>query len=142
MDRQEEELREKLDGTGVSVTRSGDDLILNMPGNVTFDTNSTQIKDSFSSVLDSVVLVLQEFDQTLIEAAGHTDSTGSESYNQDLSENRANSVGRYLTDKGISAERVLTIGHGETRPIASNKSPAGRDQNRRVELTLVPITES
>ena len=142
MDRQEEELREKLEGTGVSVTRSDDDLILNMPGNVTFDTDSSQLKSSFSAVLDSVALVLKEYDQTLVEAAGHTDSTGSNSYNQNLSQQRAYSVGNYLIDQGINSDRVLTIGHGESRPIADNKTPAGREQNRRVELTLVPITES
>ena len=142
MDRQEEELREKLQGTGVSVTRSGDDLILNMPGNVTFDTDSARLKQSFNSVLDSVALVLQEFDQTLIEAAGHTDSTGSNAYNQNLSQQRASSVGSYLIEKGIITERVLTIGHGESRPVADNKTASGREQNRRVELTLVPVTKS
>ena len=93
-------------------------------------------------VLDSVALVLQEFDQTLIEAAGHTDSTGSNSYNQNLSQQRASSVGSYLIEKGIVTERVLTIGHGESRPVADNKTASGREQNRRVELTLVPVTKS
>ena len=141
MDRQEAELREKLRGTGVSVTRNGDDLILNMPGNVTFQTGKYDLKPDFREVLDSVVLVLNEFNQTLIESAGHTDSVGSEESNLVLSRNRANAVADYLVSEGISSERVLTVGHGELRPIADNATAEGRQLNRRVELTLIPITE-
>ena len=141
MDRQEAELRKQLEGTGVSVTRNGDDLILNMPGNVTFQTGKYNLKASFREVLDSVVLVLSEFNQTLIESAGHTDSVGTEESNLILSRNRANSVADYLISEGVSAERVLTIGHGELRPIADNGTENGRQLNRRVELTLIPITE-
>ena len=140
MDRQEAELREQLEGTGVSVTRNGDDLILNMPGNITFETGKYNLKASFEQVLDSVVLVLNEFSQTLIESAGHTDSVGSDASNMTLSQNRANSVAQYLIAKGVSGDRVLTVGHGESRPVADNGSAAGRQQNRRVELTLIPIT--
>lgn len=139
MDQQELKLREQLEGSGVSVTRNGDDLILNMPGNITFATDSYQIKPSFGEVLDSVVLVLNEFDQTLIETAGHTDSVGSATYNQTLSVNRARSVGDYLMSKGIQNERVITVGHGEDRPVADNKTAEGRQLNRRVELTLIPV---
>ncbi len=139
MDNQEAKLRKTLEGTGVSVTRTDNDLILNMPGNVTFATDSDQLKTNFDDVLGSVVLVLKEFDQTLIEAAGHTDSTGSESYNQALSEKRAASVGNFLIAQGVKTERVLTVGHGETRPIADNKTEQGRQANRRVELTLIPV---
>lgn len=139
MDKQEAELREQLEGTGVSVTRNGNDLILNMPGNITFATDSAALKTSFNEVLDSVILVLNKFNQTLIEAAGHTDSTGAASYNQTLSYNRARSVGNYLIDHGINVDRVLTVGHGEERPIADNRTAEGRQQNRRVELTLIPI---
>ena len=86
------------------------------------------------------MLVLKEFDQTLIEVAGHTDSTGSEEYNQKLSYYRATSVGRYLLDVGgIDFDRVMTVGRGELRPIADNKTASGRAQNRRVELTLIPV---
>ncbi len=139
MDQQELKLRQQLEGTGVSVTRNGDDLILNMPGNITFATNSYQIKPSFGEVLDSVILVLNEFDQTLVETAGHTDSVGSATYNQTLSVNRARSVGDYLMSKGIQNERVITVGHGEDRPVADNKTAEGRQLNRRVELTLIPV---
>jgi len=139
MDKQEAELRKKLQGTGVSVTRNNDDLILNMPGNVTFATGSKTLKADFNEVLNSVVLVLNEFNQTLIEVAGHTDSVGSESSNQRLSNSRAQSVGDYLISQKIKADRVLTIGYGENRPIADNKTGTGRQQNRRVELTLIPV---
>lgn len=139
MDQQEAKLRKKLKGTGVSVTRNKDVLILNMPGNVTFATGSKVLKADFNEVLNSVVLVLNEFNQTLIEVAGHTDSVGSEASNQHLSNSRAQSVGDYLIGRKIKADRVLTIGYGESRPIADNKTAAGRQQNRRVELTLIPL---
>ncbi|MDJ0882293.1 MAG: OmpA family protein [Gammaproteobacteria bacterium] len=140
MDKQEAELRAKLEGTGVSVTRSENDLILNMPGNITFATDSSALMTSFHDVLDSVVLVLNEFDQTLIEVAGHTDSTGSNEYNKKLSYYRATAVGDYLMNTGgIPFDRVMTVGRGEERPIADNKTKQGRQLNRRVELTLIPV---
>ncbi len=139
MDKQEAKLRKQLEGTGVSVTRQGDDVILNMPGNITFTTGSKSLKPSFDDVLNSVVIVLNEFNLTVIEVAGHTDSVGSEASNQTLSQNRAQSVGDYLMGQGIKKERVLTIGYGEERPLADNKTSAGRQSNRRVELTLIPI---
>jgi len=142
MDKQEAELREKLAGTGVSVTRDGDNVILNMPGNVTFDTGDSDLKTNFNNTLDGVVLVLQEYESTLITIEGHTDSTGSETLNQGLSEQRALSVGNYLVASGIQVERVAAVGFGESQPIASNETAAGRASNRRVELTLEPLTEA
>jgi len=140
MDKQEAKLRSQLEGSGVSVTRVGDEVILNMPGNITFDTGKSTLKPNFGEVLDSVVLVLNEFNQTLVEVAGHTDSVGSTASNQKLSYYRATSVGNYLIDNGgISFDRVMTVGRGEGRPIADNKTAAGRQQNRRVELTLIPV---
>ena len=139
MDKQEDELRQQLQGTGVSVTRSGDELILNMPGNITFATDSSALNPGFHEVLNSVVLILRKFDKTLIEVAGHTDSTGSAEYNKKLSWQRAQSVANYLIDQGVDPQRIITVGHGEERPIASNKTAEGRQQNRRVELTLIPI---
>ncbi|MCU0575607.1 MAG: OmpA family protein [Desulfobacterota bacterium] len=141
MDRQEEKLRQRLQGTGVSVTRQGDNLILNMPGNVTFKTDSADINAGFYDVLNSVVLVLKEFDKTLIDVYGHTDSVGSDSYNQTLSERRAASVGQYLMSQGVDGRRVATQGFGESRPIAGNDTESGRQQNRRVELQLTPLTQ-
>ena len=139
MDKQEAKLRAQLQGTGVSVTRNGNDLILNMPGNITFKTASADLNASFYKVLDSVSLVLKEFDKTLIDVEGHTDSDGAEDYNQQLSLNRANSVGSYLQSHGVNQQRIVAVGAGETQPIAPNTTAAGKQQNRRVELKLQPI---
>jgi outer membrane protein OmpA-like peptidoglycan-associated protein len=141
MDRQEAKLRAQLQGTGVSVTRNGNELILNMPGNITFQTASADLNANFYPVLDSVTQVLKEFDKTIIDVEGHTDSDGSDSYNQQLSLNRANSVGTYLQSHGVNGQRIVAFGAGEARPVASNSSPDGKQQNRRVELKLQPITE-
>lgn len=141
MDQQEAKLRQRLQGSGVSVTRQGDNIILNMPGNITFQTNSADINANFYNVLNSVVLVLNEFNKTLIDVSGHTDSTGTDAINQPLSERRAASVGNYLTSQGIDSRRVITTGYGKNRPIASNDTADGRAQNRRVELMLTPLTQ-
>ncbi len=142
MDRQEAKLRAELERTGVSVTRIGDNITLNMPGNITFATNSADLNAGFFEVLNSVALVVNEFNQTVIEVAGHTDSTGSDAYNQQLSERRASAVAAYLGTRSVRTDRIITVGMGETRPVASNDTEAGRQQNRRVELTLVPLTLS
>jgi len=142
MDRQEARLRADLDRTGVSVTRVGNNITLNMPGNVTFATDSANLNAGFYEVLNSVGLVVNEFEQTVIEVAGHTDSTGSNAYNQQLSEQRAASVAAYLRTRSVVGERIIEIGMGEERPVAENETPAGRQANRRVELTLVPLTLS
>lgn len=142
MDRQEARLRAQLQGTGVSVTRNGDHITLNMPGNITFQTDSADLRQDFFDVLNSVAIVLKEYDKTLIEVAGHTDSTGSDQYNQALSERRANSVARYLQTQGINMQRIIPVGGGEKFPVASNDTPEGRQANRRVELSLMPITAS
>lgn len=140
MDRQEMELRAELEGTGVRVARMGDNVTLVMPGNVTFATDSSDLSPAFFDVLNSVGKVLAKYDQTVVEVAGHTDSTGSEAYNQTLSERRATSVATYLGGQGVSAERVITIGMGELRPVADNTTESGRQANRRVEITMVPVT--
>lgn len=142
MDVQEAKLRQKLAGTGVSVTRDGENIILNMPGNVTFATDSSDINGDFFAVLDSVTIVVDEFDKTLVEVMGHTDSTGADSYNQTLSEKRADSVSKYFQSRDIQPLRLATYGYGEDYPVASNDSPSGRSQNRRVEIALVPLTKS
>lgn len=140
MDTQEAKLRKQLRESGVSVERDGDNINLIMPGNITFATGKNNIEHSFLPVLDSVALVLEEFDKTLVVVAGHTDSSGSNSFNQGLSERRAQSVSTYLNSAGIIADRLEIIGFGETQPIASNKTKAGKELNRRVEITLIPIT--
>lgn len=138
MDRQESKLRQQLQGSGVQVRREGNTIHLIMPGNITFATDSYTIRSEFYSVLDSVVQVLKEFKKTAIIVSGHTDSTGSASYNQQLSENRAQSVRGYLVDKQVSSGRVHAVGYGPRMPIASNNTAEGRQQNRRVELKLEP----
>lgn len=142
MDKQEEELREQLAATGVSVTRDGDNLILNMPGNITFDTGKANLKPDFEKVLDGVALVLAKYEKTMIEVAGHTDSRGSNEFNQTLSEQRAESVANALVARDVDALRLDPVGYGENSPIADNGSASGRQQNRRVELTLLPLVES
>jgi outer membrane protein OmpA-like peptidoglycan-associated protein len=141
MDKQEEELRKELAETGVSVTRDGDNLILNMPGNITFDTGKANLKPDFEKALDGVAMILTKYEKTMIEVAGHTDSRGSDEYNQKLSEQRAESVANALTARDVEPLRLDAVGYGETNPIAVNNSKAGREQNRRVELTLLPLTE-
>jgi outer membrane protein OmpA-like peptidoglycan-associated protein len=142
MDRQEMQLRAELDRTGVSVTRIGDNITLNMPGNVTFALDSADLNAGFYDVLNSVSLVLNEYEQTVIEVAGHTDSTGSDAYNQQLSEQRARSVASYLSTRDVLRDRMIEVGMGEARPVADNSTADGRQTNRRVELTLVPLTIS
>lgn len=141
MDKQEADLRKQMQGTGVSVTRQGDNLILNMPSNITFKTGSADMNASFFKVLDGVGLVLKKYDKTVIEVAGHTDSVGKTDYNQALSQRRAEAVGQYLIGKDIKQERIITIGGGENHPVASNDTESGRAQNRRVELTLLPLKQ-
>ena len=141
-DKQEAALRAELEGTGVSVTRMGNNITLNMPGNVTFATDSSDLSPAFFDVLNSVGKVLAEFEKTVVEVAGHTDSTGSDAYNQSLSERRSNSVAAYLNSQGVIPQRVITVGMGEARPVADNGSANGRQANRRVEITMVPITAS
>jgi outer membrane protein OmpA-like peptidoglycan-associated protein len=142
MDIQEKKLREQLQKTGVSVTRKGDDITLNMPGNITFASNSSDLNGGFYEVLNSVALVLKEYDKTLVEIAGHTDNKGTNEHNQSLSQRRAESVSRYLTTRGVKSERMLPVGAGETHPVASNDNETGRTQNRRVELTLTPLRQN
>ncbi|TWG95474.1 outer membrane protein OmpA-like peptidoglycan-associated protein [Mesorhizobium sp. J18] len=140
MDQQEAELRAQLQGTGVSVTRNGDYITLNMPSNITFETDRDSIMPAFYPTLNSVTLVLQKYKQTLVDVYGHTDSTGSDQYNMDLSQRRASAVASYLTAQGVDSRRFAIIGMGETQPIASNDTEAGRAQNRRVEIRLSPLT--
>jgi outer membrane protein OmpA-like peptidoglycan-associated protein len=140
MDRQEAKLREELRGSGVSVTRVGNDLVLNMPGNITFPVNGYSVRSDFYPVLNSVTKVLQEYDRTYIDVIGHTDITGPHDFNMRLSRQRADSVGQYLQAQGINGTRVLTHGVGPDYPTATNDTADGRQQNRRVELVLRPIT--
>jgi outer membrane protein OmpA-like peptidoglycan-associated protein len=140
MDQQELKLRKELEGTGVSVTRIGDNITLNMPGHITFATASSDISPAFFDVLKSVSKVLVEFDQTIVEVAGHTDSDGGIEYNQGLSERRAQAVAQYFHIHDILDQRLIMIGKGELRPVADNTTASGKQANRRVEITMVPVT--
>jgi outer membrane protein OmpA-like peptidoglycan-associated protein len=140
MDQQEKELRDELVGSGVQVERTEEGQIdLIMPGNITFDVNSSDVSNSFVPTLKSVAKVLKEYENTLVTIAGHTDSSGSDDYNQLLSEQRATSVANIVLQEGIVVERVAAVGMGETSPIADNSTAEGRAENRRVEITLDAI---
>jgi outer membrane protein OmpA-like peptidoglycan-associated protein len=140
MDQNEAELRRQLQGTGVSVTRVGDRILLNMPSDITFATDQDSIKPQFYAVLNSVALVLKKFNRTLVDVYGHTDSTGGQQHNFDLSQRRALSVANYLSAQGVDSRRFAVTGFGETRPVADNGTPQGRALNRRVEIQLSPLT--
>jgi outer membrane protein OmpA-like peptidoglycan-associated protein len=141
MDKQEKELREKTAGSGVEVERNGDEITLAMPSNVTFDVDSAILKTEFRPTLNEVARVLSQYEKTFVDVMGHTDSTGSDAYNMTLSQRRAESVAAYLSSNGVLRQRVGTQGFGETQPVASNDTEAGRAENRRVEIKLVPVTE-
>ncbi len=138
-DQQERKLRAQLANSGVEVQRVGNNITLDMPGGVTFATNSADINANFYSVLDQVAATLGEFNQTVIEVAGHTDSTGSRAYNMTLSERRAGSVVSYLSGRGVARERMIAVGAGPDHPVDTNETAEGRAQNRRVEITIVPV---
>jgi outer membrane protein OmpA-like peptidoglycan-associated protein len=141
MDQQEAELRKELENSGVSVTRRGDDIILNMPSNIGFSSGSADLNARSFPVLDSVAKVLVKYDKTLVEVAGHTDNVGNAESNLSLSKRRANTVAQYLIARGIRRDRAIIVGVGENRPMADNSSAEGRALNRRVELSLLPIRE-
>ena len=140
MDRQQAELSRELAGTGVSVTRDGDNLILNMPSDVTFGVDRSDIQPQFVRVLEGVATILNRYPQTLVDVTGHADSSGDDAYNQALSERRASSVAMFLTDRSqVLPGRLFVQGRGESQPIASNDTAQGRAMNRRVEIVLRPF---
>jgi len=139
MDQQEAELRAQLQGTGVSVTRVGDQIILNMPANITFASGSSSVQPQFRSTLQSVSLVLLRFDRTIVDIIGHTDSSGSDELNLKLSRDRAVAVASIISSQGIDPRRFFIDGRGESNPIASNATEAGKAQNRRVEIRISPL---
>ncbi|HEY4200936.1 MAG TPA: OmpA family protein [Devosiaceae bacterium] len=140
MDQQESALRAQLQGTGVSVTRSGNQIVLNMPSNITFELDKATVQPQFSQTLISVGLVLQKFDKTIIDVYGYTDSSGDDNYNLDLSQKRAVAVATVLSNQGVDQRRFFIQGRGEADPIAPNDVESGRAQNRRVEIQLSPLT--
>lgn len=141
MDRQERELREKTAGTGIEVNRVGDDIVLSMPDNVTFDFNSYVLKPEFRPSVEQVANTLKAYPSTFVDVYGHTDSVGSAAVNQRLSEQRAQTVANTLVSMGVQEARIATRGYGFTMPVASNDTDEGRARNRRVEIRLSPVTE-
>jgi len=139
MDRQEAELRRELEGTGVSVTREGQNVVLNMPGDITFPTGESRISPDFFATLNSVATVVNKYNKTLVDVTGHTDNVGGRSYNYRLSQTRAANVANYLKDRRVDSRRFKITGLGPDQPIASNGSASGRQQNRRVTIQLAPL---
>jgi outer membrane protein OmpA-like peptidoglycan-associated protein len=137
MDVQEQALRRELLNTGVQVKKINGQIYLIMPGNITFDSNDANIKTSFQPVLNSIAKVIKEYNKTMVQVNGYTDSTGSAALNNSLSLMRANSVSNYLRIKGVEANRIVANGYGSSNPIASNSTAMGREQNRRVEIVLI-----
>ncbi len=143
MDQQIKELKEQTAGSGVDVTEvdNGNAILVNLPDGVTFDVGSYTIKPAFRDTLDTVAGNLTQYPNSLIDVYGHTDSTGSESFNQNLSEQRARAVANYLTSRGVNSARIRWQGFGETTPIADNSTDYGRSRNRRVEIKIIPISQ-
>lgn len=143
MDKQIKELKESTAGSGIDISEAddGQSILVNLPDGVTFDVDSSTLKPQFRATLDQVAQSLQQYPNSLIDVYGHTDSTGSDQYNQALSQRRAATVANYLSSRGVSSQRIQSMGYGETMPIASNDTEQGRALNRRVEIKIVPITE-
>ncbi len=140
MDRQQRAMEAELSGTGVGVARQGDNLVLRMPSDVTFAVNQSNIEPRFDAVLRDVAAVLEEYDRSLVDVVGHTDSSGGDAINQPLSERRALSVADALIRNGVQRERLFVAGQSSRVPVASNATPEGRAQNRRVEILIRPFT--
>ncbi|WGZ92933.1 MAG: OmpA family protein [Candidatus Thiothrix putei] len=141
MDQQEAALRQQMQGTGVEVTRQDNNIILTMPDAITFDFGRADVKPQFYGVLNNLATTLNQFPETRLQIAGHTDNVGSDASNLQLSQQRANSVRTYLASTGVAAQRMQAVGYGESRPVADNGSDYGRAQNRRVEITLIPVQQ-
>ncbi|MGM0584507.1 MAG: OmpA family protein [Pseudomonadota bacterium] len=140
LDEQERQLRSGLEGTGAEVTRVDNALMVTLPGGVTFETDSARVQPQFRRPLNRVADTLVEYPSSYIDIIGHTDSTGSDEYNMQLSRRRAEAVAYELIDRGVHSARIETAGRSETQPVATNATREGRAQNRRVEIRIVPAT--
>ncbi|MGI3170135.1 OmpA family protein [Pseudooceanicola sp. C21-150M6] len=139
LDRQEAALRSDL-GNNVSIVNTGDRLIVTMPQDILFATDSATLRPDLTSDLVTVARSLNEYPETTVQVVGHTDNTGDAAYNQQLSARRAQSVASVLINNGVSAGRVQSFGRGEDQPKVTNLTPEGRQQNRRVEIVILPTT--
>lgn len=140
MDQENAELRQALTGSGVQVRKVGNNIQLVMASDVTFNTNQSDVRSNFYPTLNSVASVFKKFSNNTITITGYTDNVGGDAYNQSLSEARAQSVGDYLVAAGVPANRIFTAGMGKRDPMASNATAEGRSMNRRVVITLRPIS--
>ena len=138
LDKQEAELRQQLDDD-ITIVNTGDRLIVSVPNDITFDTDSYSVRPALQSDLDKVAQNLLKYPESSVQIIGHTDSDGAAEYNQGLSERRANAVADVIQAGGVPYNRISTIGRGEDDPIASNLNDAGKAQNRRVEIVVIPI---
>lgn len=137
MDRTYQNLRERLAGSGVGVTRvNQSQILLNFPSDLTFDFNRDAVKGQFVPTLQNVGSILRDYDQTTVDVYGHADSVGADAYNQELSERRAMNVASVLMQGGVIRQRLIAQGFGESRPVASNNTDDGRARNRRVEVYI------
>lgn len=141
MEQQEQLLNQQLAGTGVDVQRQGDNILLNMPNSITFDFNKSDVKPDFYSVIHNITSVLNNYPKTYIDVVGHTDSIGTDAYNEDLSFRRAQAVAETMIRDGVMSSRLIVRGMGERLPVASNDTETGRAQNRRVEILIAPHRE-
>lgn len=141
MDSQEEELRTQLDSSGITITRSGEKIIVNLPANVSFSSGSASLNPAFHASLNSLAQILTKYDKTILDVTGHTDSQGGDAYNLKLSQQRALSVATYVSSQGISSQRFSVNGAGENSPVASNATANGRAANRRVEIAIIPVKQ-
>ena len=142
LENQRKELERATQGTAVEVENTGDALLVNIPSEVNFASGQYQLRPEFLPVLRDIANVLNEYEKSFVDVYGHTDSDGTEAFNQTLSERRAQSVADYLTQNGVIRQRIATRGFGESQPVASNETASGKAQNRRVEIKIVPVTES
>lgn len=141
MDRQEQELRRQTAGTGVVIEREGDELLVSVPAGITFPINSYEIQPQFRPTLDQIAQTLANYPSTFVDVHGHTDPSGGDRINIPLSQNRAQSVANYLAQRGVNPARIATQGHGSSQPIADNSTEAGRQQNRRVDIRIIPVQQ-
>lgn len=137
LDRQEAELRQQM-GSNVGIVNTGEQLIVTLPQDLLFATDSTSLTGSMQADLRAVAASLNRYPDTTVNVIGHTDSTGAAAYNQDLSQRRAQAVASVLVNAGVSAARIRAIGRGEDQPVASNQTEQGRQLNRRVEIVITP----
>lgn len=138
IDRQEADLRQAINNDNVGITNTGDRLIVTLPQDITFATDSFAVRPDLQRDLRAVAGNLQAYPNSTIQIVGHTDSDGDAGYNQTLSERRANAVADILLSAGVPYNRIQTFGRGESQPVASNLSPQGKAQNRRVEIVILP----